>query len=68
VIGEAPLRPDLDQVLRYVLGKFGRPTSPIVPEIEAAILDRPRAREIEAEPTFPGLCRPAQALRQIHGR
>ncbi|MEI9852108.1 MAG: hypothetical protein WDN24_16095 [Sphingomonas sp.] len=44
-----------DQVLRYILGKFGRPTSPVDPAVEAAILDRPRAREIEAEPAFPAL-------------
>lgn len=44
-----------DQVLRYVLGKFGRPTRPVDKAVEAAILDRPRAREIEAEPDFPTL-------------
>ena len=55
VIGEARYGQVSDQVLRYVLGKFGRPTSPIVAEIEAAILDRPRAREIESEPSFPAL-------------
>jgi oxaloacetate decarboxylase alpha subunit len=42
-----------DQVIRYVLGKFGRPTNPVDPAVEAAILDRPRAREIEREPDFP---------------
>ena len=55
VIGAARYGQVSDQVLRYVLGKFGRPTSPIAPEIEAAILDRPRAREIETEPSFPAL-------------
>jgi oxaloacetate decarboxylase (Na+ extruding) subunit alpha len=39
-----------DQVIRYVMGRFGRPTAPVDKEIEAKILDRPRAREIEAEP------------------
>lgn len=39
-----------DQVIRYVMGRFGRPTRPVAPEVESAILDRPRAREIEAEP------------------
>jgi oxaloacetate decarboxylase alpha subunit len=39
-----------DQVIRYVMGRFGRPTRPVDPEVEAAILDRPRAREIEREP------------------
>jgi oxaloacetate decarboxylase alpha subunit len=55
VIGEARYGQVSDQVLRYVLGKFGRPTSIVDPAVEAAILDRPRAREIEAEPTFPAL-------------
>jgi oxaloacetate decarboxylase alpha subunit len=53
VIGTRRYAQVSDQVLRYVLGKFGRPTAPIAPEVEAAILDRARAREIESEPTFP---------------
>lgn len=55
VIGAGRYAQVSDQVIRYVLGKFGRPTSPVAPEVEAAILDRPRAREIEAEPAFPSL-------------
>lgn len=39
-----------DQVIRYVLSRFGRPTAPVDPEIEQRILDRPRARELEREP------------------
>lgn len=39
-----------DQVIRYVMGRFGRPTRPVARDVEAAILDRPRAREIESEP------------------
>ena len=39
-----------DQVIRYVMGRFGRPTLPVDKEIEAKILDRPRAREIAEEP------------------
>ncbi|KRB78786.1 MULTISPECIES: biotin carboxyl carrier protein [unclassified Sphingomonas] len=39
-----------DQVIRYVMGRFGRPTRPVDAAVEAAILDRPRAREIEREP------------------
>jgi oxaloacetate decarboxylase (Na+ extruding) subunit alpha len=39
-----------DQVIRYVMGRFGRPTRPVAPDVEATILDRPRAREIEKEP------------------
>jgi oxaloacetate decarboxylase alpha subunit len=44
-----------DQVVRYVLGKFGRPTRPVDKAVEAAILDRARAREIEKEEDFPTL-------------
>jgi oxaloacetate decarboxylase alpha subunit len=55
VIGETRYGQISDQVLRYVLGKFGRPTSAVDPAIEAAILDRPRAREIEQEESFPAL-------------
>jgi oxaloacetate decarboxylase alpha subunit len=39
-----------DQVIRYVMGRFGRPTRPVAPDVESAIRDRPRAREIEREP------------------
>lgn len=53
VIGERRYGQVSDQVIRYVLGKFGRPTSPVDATVEAAILDRPRAREIENEPDFP---------------
>ncbi|MGY1708428.1 biotin carboxyl carrier protein [Geodermatophilus sp. SYSU D00758] len=39
-----------DQVVRYVLGSFGRPTGPVDPDVRDRILDRPRARELGAEP------------------
>ena len=39
-----------DQVIRYVLGTFGKPTAPVQPGILARILDRPRARELAVEP------------------
>jgi oxaloacetate decarboxylase alpha subunit len=42
-----------DQVIRYVLGSFGRPTAPIDPEVQDRILDRPRARELATEPPPP---------------
>jgi oxaloacetate decarboxylase alpha subunit len=41
-----------DQVIRYVMGRFGRPTRPVARDVESAILDRPRAREIEREPAI----------------
>jgi oxaloacetate decarboxylase alpha subunit len=39
-----------DQVIRYVLGSFGKPTAPIDPSVLDTIMDRPRARELAAEP------------------
>jgi oxaloacetate decarboxylase alpha subunit len=39
-----------DQVIRYVLGSFGRPTAPVEPWVLDRILARPRARELAAEP------------------
>ena len=51
-----------DQVIRYVLGSFGRPTAPIDPEVHDRILDRPRARELVAEPEPPT---PAELRRQF---
>jgi oxaloacetate decarboxylase (Na+ extruding) subunit alpha len=44
-----------DQVIRYVLGKFGRPARPVDANVRDKILARPRAREIEAEPPPPSL-------------
>jgi oxaloacetate decarboxylase alpha subunit len=44
-----------DQVIRYVLGRFGRPTAPVDPDIKDRILERPRARELAAEPPPPSL-------------
>lgn len=55
VIGQRRYGQVSDEVLRYVMGKFGRPTSPLDPAVEAAILDRPRAREVAAEAPFPTL-------------
>ncbi len=39
-----------DQVIRYVLGSFGKPTAPVEPWVLDRVLDRPRARELAAEP------------------
>lgn len=44
-----------DQVIRYVIGRFGRPTAPVDPNIKDRILARPRARELAAEPPPPSL-------------
>ena len=44
-----------DQVINYVLERFGRPTGPIDPDVKDRILNRPRARElaVEADPLPP---------------
>jgi oxaloacetate decarboxylase (Na+ extruding) subunit alpha len=39
-----------DQVIRYVLGSFGKPTMPVDPDVLDRILSRPRARELSGEP------------------
>ena len=38
-----------DQVIRYVLGTFGKPTAPVEPWVLDRVLDRPRAAELAAE-------------------
>ena len=42
-----------DQVIRYVLGRFGRPTAPVDPDVRDRILSRRRAAELRAEPPPP---------------
>lgn len=39
-----------DQVIRYVLGNFGRPIAPVDPQVKDRILSRQRARELTVEP------------------
>jgi oxaloacetate decarboxylase alpha subunit len=53
-----------DQVIRYAMGGFGRPTAPIAPDVLDRILDRPRARELLAEPPPPS---PAELRRTFPG-
>ncbi|HTV99536.1 MAG TPA: hypothetical protein VMF87_04495 [Streptosporangiaceae bacterium] len=50
VIGVARYENVSDQAIRYVLGRFGRPTAPVDPGVADRILSRPRARELMAEP------------------
>ena len=40
-----------DQVIRYVLGRFGRPTAPVDPNVLDRIMALPRTAEIQQEPT-----------------
>jgi oxaloacetate decarboxylase (Na+ extruding) subunit alpha len=55
VIGDRRYAQVSDQVIRYVLGKFGKPTSPVDPAVLSAILDRPHAKVLMAENDFPTL-------------
>src|SRR5499425_2725738 len=42
-----------DEVIRYALGKFGRPNVPIAPEVMDRIDSMPRTRELREEPVIP---------------
>lgn len=55
VIGDSRYAQVSDQVIRYVLGKFGKPTNPIDPAVLSTILDRPHAKMLMAEDDFPSL-------------
>ncbi len=50
VIGDERYANSSDQLIRYVLGTFGRPAAPVDPEVAERILSRPRAAELRAEP------------------
>jgi oxaloacetate decarboxylase alpha subunit len=53
-----------DELIRYVLGRFGRPTMPVNAEVQDRILGRPRAKELAAEPPPPS---PAELRRRFPG-
>ncbi len=55
VIGKARYDNVPDQVIRYVLGRFGRPARPVDANVLDRILSRPRAEEIRNEPPPPSL-------------
>jgi oxaloacetate decarboxylase (Na+ extruding) subunit alpha len=44
-----------DEVIRYALGKFGRPNIPIAPEVMDRIEALPRTRELRQQPGMPPL-------------
>jgi oxaloacetate decarboxylase alpha subunit len=44
-----------DEVIRYVLGRFGAPAAPLDPEVRDRVLGLPRARALAAEPGMPDL-------------
>jgi oxaloacetate decarboxylase alpha subunit len=53
VIGTARYGTVPDQVIRYVLGRFGRPAGPVDPDVRDRILSRRRATELAEEPPPP---------------
>lgn len=44
-----------DEVIRYVIGRFGTPPAPMDPDVRDRIEQLPRARELAAEPGMPEL-------------
>ncbi|MBO0776336.1 MAG: biotin carboxyl carrier protein, partial [Actinobacteria bacterium] len=64
VIGAGRYATVPDQVIRYVLGRFGRPTRPVDPDVAGRILALPRARELLAEPPPPTV---AELRRRFRG-
>lgn len=44
-----------DEIIRYALGKFGRPNVPIAPEVMDRIMSLPRTKELKAEAGMPPL-------------
>jgi oxaloacetate decarboxylase (Na+ extruding) subunit alpha len=53
-----------DEVIRYALGRFGKPNLPIEPEVMDRIDSLPRTRELRREPDMP----PLAELRKRIGR
>ncbi len=39
-----------DEIIRYAIGRFGRPNVPIAPDVLDKIMANPRTKELEAEP------------------
>jgi len=54
-----------DEVIRYALGRFGRPNVPIDGEVMDRIMSLPRTREIRAEPPMPSI---AELRRRLGGK
>jgi oxaloacetate decarboxylase (Na+ extruding) subunit alpha len=53
-----------DEAIRYALGRFGRPTTPIDPRVMDRIDSLPRTKELRAEPPM----QPVEELRSQLGR
>ncbi|HEX8755721.1 MAG TPA: hypothetical protein VF745_05255 [Steroidobacteraceae bacterium] len=52
-----------DELIRYAIGRFGKPTVPIEPRVMERIASLPRTRELQAEPPMP----PVEELRKKLG-
>jgi len=61
VIGKERYAQVPDQVIRYVLGRFGKPARPVDANVLDKILARPRADEIRKEP-------PPLSLKELRGK
>ena len=44
-----------DEIVRYALGRFGRPNRPIAPEVMDRIMAMPRTKELADEPPMPSV-------------
>lgn len=44
-----------DEIIRYAIGRFGRPNVPIEPDVMDRIMANPRTKELEAEPAMADL-------------
>jgi oxaloacetate decarboxylase alpha subunit len=51
-----------DEIIRYALGRFGKPNVPIAPEVMTRIESLPRTRELRAEPPMPSVAELRQRL------
>jgi oxaloacetate decarboxylase alpha subunit len=51
-----------DEVIRYALGRFGRPNVPIAPDVLDRIHAQPRTRELAAEPSMAPLAELRQRI------
>lgn len=67
VIGDERYANVSDQLIRYVLGSFGRPAVPVAPAVADRILSRPRnyapSRRPRRPPNCAGASRPASGMR-----
>ncbi|MGE5723002.1 MAG: biotin carboxyl carrier protein [Sphingomonadales bacterium] len=54
-----------DEIVRYALGRFGRPNRPIAPHVMDRIMSLPRAKELEKEPLMPSV---AELRRRLGGK